>query len=140
MIASVHGACAGIGMSLMMACDLAVAAEGSVFTLAYVHLGVSPDGGSTFFLPRHVGAKRAMEIAMLGDRFDAAKALARRLAQGPADALAATKRLLNRSFDAPLPAQLQAEAESFASCAATEDFNEAVAAFIAKRPPRFGGR
>jgi len=73
----------------------------------------------------------------LGER---TMALARRLAQGPADALAATKRLLNRSFDAPLPAQLQAEAESFASCAATEDFNEAVAAFIAKRPPRFGGR
>jgi 2-(1,2-epoxy-1,2-dihydrophenyl)acetyl-CoA isomerase len=160
-IASVHGACAGIGMSFMMACDLAVAAAGSVFTLAYIHLGVSPDGGSTFFLPRHVGAKRAMEIAMLGDRFDAAKALelglvnevvpadalgdrtvalARRLAQGPADALAGTKRLLNRSLDAPLPVQLQAEAESFASCAATGDFTEAVAAFVEKRPPRFGAR
>jgi len=160
-IASVHGACAGIGMSLMMACDLALAAAGSVFTLAYIHLGVSPDGGSTFFLPRHVGAKRAMEIAMLGDRFDAAKALelglvnevlpaaalgertmalARRLAQGPADALAGTKRLLNRSLDAPLPVQLQAEAESFASCAATGDFTEAVAAFVEKRPPRFGKR
>jgi len=160
-IASVHGACAGIGMSLMMASDLAIAAEGSVFTLAYVHLGVSPDGGSTFFLPRHVGAKKAMEIALLGDRFDAANALAlglvnevvpaaalgerttalaRRLAQGPADALAGTKRLLNRSFDAPLPVQLQAEAESFASCAATGDFTEAVAAFIEKRPPRFATR
>jgi 2-(1,2-epoxy-1,2-dihydrophenyl)acetyl-CoA isomerase len=160
-IASVHGACAGIGMSFMMACDLAIAAEGSVFTLAYIHLGVSPDGGSTFFLPRHVGAKRAMEIAMLGDRFDAGKAielglvnavvpaealaertmaLARRLAQGPADALAGTKRLLNRSLDSPLPVQLQAEAESFASCAATGDFTEAVAAFVQKRPPRFGER
>ena len=160
-IASVHGACAGIGMSFMMACDLAVAAAGSIFTLAYVHLGVSPDGGSTFFLPRHVGAKKAMEIAMLGDRFDAAKALelglvnevvppdalgerttalARRLAQGPADALAGTKRLLNRSFDAPLAVQLQAEAESFANCAATGDFTEAVAAFVEKRPPRFGAR
>jgi 2-(1,2-epoxy-1,2-dihydrophenyl)acetyl-CoA isomerase len=160
-IASVHGACAGFGMSLMMACDLAIAAEGSVFTLAYVHLGVSPDGGSTFFLPRHVGAKRAMEIALLGDRFDAAKALALglvnelvpaaalaertkaladRLAQGPAEALAGTKRLLNHALDAALPVQLQAEAESFANCAATGDFTEAVAAFVAKRPPHFGGR
>jgi 2-(1,2-epoxy-1,2-dihydrophenyl)acetyl-CoA isomerase len=159
-IASVHGAVAGFGMSLLMAADLALASAESVFTLAYVRLGTSPDGGSTFFLPRHVGSKRAMEIALLGDRFDAAKALqwglvnevvpaaelgprtaalAERLSQGPAAALAATKRLLARSLDATLETQLQAEAEGFAQCTATPDFVEGVAAFIGKRPPRFGG-
>jgi 2-(1,2-epoxy-1,2-dihydrophenyl)acetyl-CoA isomerase len=158
-IASVHGACAGFGMSLLMACDLAFAAEDSVFTLAYIHLGVSPDGGSTFFLPRHVGAKKAMEIALLGDRFDAptaqvlglvnwvvpvaalaerSRGLAERLAQGPAEAQAATKRLLGRSLDSSIEAQLQAELEAFARCTATPDFPEAVAAFVEKRPPRFG--
>jgi 2-(1,2-epoxy-1,2-dihydrophenyl)acetyl-CoA isomerase len=158
-IAAVHGACAGFGMSLLMAADLAIAAEDSFFTLAYIHLGVSPDGGSTFALPRHLGAKKAMEIALLGDRFDAAgalalglvnwvvpgpslsersRALAERLAQGPADAQAATKRLLNRSLDRTLEAQLQAELEAFARCTASGDFPEAVAAFVEKRAPRFG--
>jgi 2-(1,2-epoxy-1,2-dihydrophenyl)acetyl-CoA isomerase len=158
-IAAVHGACAGFGMSLMMAADLAVAAEESFFTLAYVHLGVSPDGGSTFALPRHVGAKKAMEIALLGDRFDSATALAlglvnwvvpgaslaersravaQRLTQGPAEALAETKRLLHHSLDRTIEAQLQAELEAFARCTASGDFPEAVAAFVEKRAPRFG--
>jgi 2-(1,2-epoxy-1,2-dihydrophenyl)acetyl-CoA isomerase len=158
-VARVHGPCAGFGMSLMMACDLAVAAEDSVFTLAYTLIGTSPDGGSTWFLPRHVGAKKAMEIALLGDRFDAATALrlglvnrvvpaaeleattaalAAQLAQGPRAAYAATKRLLQASSTASLPEQLVAEAEAFAGCAATEDFAEGVAAFVGKRPPRFG--
>ena len=158
-IAAVHGAVAGIGMSLMLASDLAVAAEDTRFTLAYCHLGTSPDGGSTFFLPRHVGSKKAMEIALLGDRFDAATALrlglvnevvpsaeldrrvgelAMRLARGPAAAYAATKRLLNQSATASLETQLQGEAESFAACTATADFVEGVAAFIGKRPASFG--
>jgi 2-(1,2-epoxy-1,2-dihydrophenyl)acetyl-CoA isomerase len=158
-VASVHGPCAGFGMSLLMATDLAIAAEESFFTLAYIHLAVSPDGGSTFALPRHVGAKKAMEIALLGDRFDAATAqtlglvnwvvpgaslsartaaLAERLAQGPAEAQAQTKRLLNRSLDTTIETQLQAELEAFAGCTTTADFPEAVAAFVEKRPPRFG--
>jgi 2-(1,2-epoxy-1,2-dihydrophenyl)acetyl-CoA isomerase len=158
-IAAVHGAVAGIGMSLMMAADLALAAEDSVFTLAYCRLGTSPDGGSTFFLPRHVGSKKAMEIALLGDRFDAGTALrlglvndivpaaaladrvaalAARLAAGPAEAYAATKRLIGQSGTATIAAQLQAEAECFARCAATPDFAEGVAAFLEKRPPKFG--
>jgi 2-(1,2-epoxy-1,2-dihydrophenyl)acetyl-CoA isomerase len=157
-VAGVHGAVAGIGMSLMMACDLAIAADDTRFTLAYCHLGTSPDGGSTFFLPRHVGLKKAMEIALLGDRFDAATAsrlglinetvpaadlarrvaeLSARLARGPAAAYAATKRLLNQSGSATIETQLQAEAESFAHCAATADFAEGVAAFVGKRPANF---
>jgi 2-(1,2-epoxy-1,2-dihydrophenyl)acetyl-CoA isomerase len=157
-IAGVHGAVAGFGMSLLMACDLALAADDARFTLAYCHLGTSPDGGSTFFLPRHVGSKKAMEIALLGDRFDAAMALrlglvndvvpaadlgprvaelAARLARGPAAAYAATKRLLHQSGSVTIETQLQAEAENFARCAATPDFAEGVAAFVAKRPAKF---
>jgi len=160
-VASVHGPVAGIGMSFLMASDLAIAADDSMYTLAYVHLGVSPDGGSTFFLPRTLGMKRAMQVALLGERFDSktalewglvnwvvpgaelaerTAALAKRLAAGPAQAYAGTKRLLSRSLGNPLESQLQAEAESFAACAGTEDFAEGVAAFIAKRPPRFTGR
>jgi len=160
-IASVHGPVAGIGMSFLMAADLAIAAEDAFFTLAYVHLGTSPDGGSTFFLPRTVGLKRAMQIALLGERFDAktahewglvnwvvpaaelaerTEALARRIASGPRQAYAATKRLLGGSLGAPLEAQLQAEAEGFAGCTASEDFAEGVAAFVQKRAPQFRGR
>jgi 2-(1,2-epoxy-1,2-dihydrophenyl)acetyl-CoA isomerase len=158
-VASVQGACAGAGMSLLMACDLAIATEDSYFTLAYVHLGTSPDGGSTWFLPRHVGMKKASEIALLGDRFGAEEALrlgiinsvvptgeietrtlalAQRLAAGPAAAHASTKRLLQRSITTSFETQLQAEAEGFAGCAVTDDFAEGVRAFLAKRPPRFG--
>jgi 2-(1,2-epoxy-1,2-dihydrophenyl)acetyl-CoA isomerase len=160
-VASVHGPVAGIGMSFLMACDLAIAAEDSIYTLAYCHLGTSPDGGSTFFLARTVGMKRAMEVALLGERFDAktalawglvnwvvpaaalaerTAALAQRLAAGPAEAYAGTKRLLQQSLGTSLETQLQAEAESFARCTGTEDFAEGVAAFIAKRPPKFQGR
>ena len=161
LIASVHGPVAGIGMSFLMASDLAIAADDSFYTLAYCHLGTSPDGGSTFFLPRTLGMKRAMEVALLGDRFDAKTALAlglvnwvvpaaelgdrtavlaRRLASGPVEAYAGTKRLLNQSLGSSLETQLQAEAETFARCTGTEDFVEGVAAFIAKRPPKFQGR
>ena len=160
-VASVNGAAAGFGFSLMMACDLVIAAENAFFTLAYVNLGLSPDGGATFALPRIVGAKKAAEIAFLGDRFDAATArglglvnwvvpaaeledettrLAARLAQGPTEALGCTKVLLNGSLNASLEAQLRAEADSFARCASQGDFAEGVSAFIAKRPPLFGGR
>jgi 2-(1,2-epoxy-1,2-dihydrophenyl)acetyl-CoA isomerase len=159
-VARVHGAVAGFGVSLMLNCDLAYASPDTVFTLAYIRLGTSPDGGSTFFLPRHVGAKRAMEIALLGDRFDAEMALslglvnaivpddaldehvasiAERLARGPSEALAQTKQLLSTSLDRTLEEQLHAEGEAFTRCAATADFVEGVAAFIAKRPPHFGG-
>jgi 2-(1,2-epoxy-1,2-dihydrophenyl)acetyl-CoA isomerase len=159
-IASVHGPVAGIGMSFLMAADLAIASEDAVFTLAYIHLGTSPDGGSSFFLPRTVGMKRAMEVALLGERFDAktarewglvnwvvsatdlperTAALARRLASGPARAYASTKRLLARSIGSSLEEQLQAEAEGFSTCASSEDFVEGVNAFIAKRPARFQG-
>lgn len=159
-LASVHGAVAGFGLSLMCACDLAIAAESSYFTSAYRHLGLTPDGGMSYTLPRLVGLKKAMEIVLLGERFDAAEALklglvnrvvaeteldsatrqlAMALATGPALALRNGKRLLNQSLSQSLSAQLQSEAESFGACAATEDFAEGVRAFLDKRMPRFDG-
>lgn len=158
-IASVRGAAAGFGMSLMLCCDLAVAAESSMFTLAYCHIGSSPDGGSTYFLPRAVGMKHAFEIALLGERFDARRAaelgivnrvvaddelqratdeLAGRLAKGPAAAYAKTKKLLNGSLAAPLNVQLDDERDAFIAGAQTDDFAEGVTAFCEKRKPEFG--
>src|SRR5262245_56461120 len=160
-VASVRGAVAGFGMSLMMACDLALAADSAYFTLAYTLIGTSPDGGSTFALPRIVGQKKAMEIALLGERFDAATAerlglvnrvvpvdslesetqkLAARLAAGPTAVYARTKALLNGSLNASLESQLQREAEAFAQSASEPDFREGLAAFVEKRKPRFTGR
>jgi 2-(1,2-epoxy-1,2-dihydrophenyl)acetyl-CoA isomerase len=155
-IASVSGAAAGFGMSLMMACDLVIAADTAYFSLAYTLIGATPDGGSTFALPRMVGAKKAMEIALLGERFDAAAAerlglvnrvvpyasleqetakLAARLAAGPAAVYARTKALLNASSGASLESQLQREAEAFAQSASEPDFAEGIRAFIEKRKP-----
>ena len=158
-IAAVHGAVAGFGLSLMLAADLVLASEKAYFTLAYSNIALSPDGGATWSLARQVGLKRAMEIALLGERFDAQRAyqlglvnrllapellaseapkLARRLAYGPALALARTKALLNQSFDHSLAEQLLAEQGSFADCAAHPDFSEGLAAFFEKRRPVYG--
>ncbi len=160
-IGSVQGGCAGAGLSFLLACDMAVAADNAFFTLAYIHIGTSPDASGTFFLPRTVGMKKAMEIAMLGDRFDAAtaeslgivnrvvpadnlavetRALADRLAAGPAHAIGNTKELLNASLGNSLEAHLAREAESFADCSTTEDWAEGVTAFAEKRKPQFKGR
>lgn len=157
-VASVQGAAAGFGVSLALACDLVVAADSSVFTLAYRHIGVSPDGSSTYSLPRMAGLKKAMELALLGDRFDAHAALGMglvnwvvpvgelasktaevvgKLTSGPAIALGRTKTLLNASLGNSLESQLAAEEESFLACALGPEFAEGVAAFVEKRKPQF---
>lgn len=159
-VGQLHGAVAGAGMSLAMNLDLAMAAEGTMFTLAYANLGTSPDGGSTFFLPRLVGRRRAMEIALLSNRFDAAKALelglinsvapadslgaeaiklAQKLASGPTLAYARTKELIDQSFENDLSTQLEAERRNFVASTATADFKEGVMAFVEKRKPDFKG-
>ena len=159
-IASCRGAAAGAGVSLALACDLVIAAEDAFFTLAYCKIGTSPDGSSSFHLPRAVGIKKAMEIALLGDRFDAKTAkdigminfvvptetldsetdtLARRLASGPTHVYGNTKALFYRSLESEFESQLQAEAEYFSDCASRKDFKEGVSAFIEKRSPVFTG-
>lgn len=160
-LASVRGACAGLGMSFVLASDLAVAAEGAFFTLAYVRIGTTPDGGASFFLPRTVGMKRAMEIALLSDRIAAAKAheyglvnwvvpddrlefetqeIATRLAQGATQAIARTKQLLSSALGSDLESHLQQEAINFAASTVTEDMAEGIEAFVEKRTPRFLNR
>jgi 2-(1,2-epoxy-1,2-dihydrophenyl)acetyl-CoA isomerase len=160
-IASVRGAAAGAGVSFAACCDLVIAAEDAFFTLAYCHIGTSPDGGSTYALPRAMGTKRAMEMALLGERLDARSmarfglvnfvvpteeleaetaALARRLAAGPTRAYAQAKRLIYASSENQMERQLQMEAEAFADCASSEDFREGVTAFVEKRAAVFRGR
>lgn len=160
-VAALHGAVAGAGLSVALAADLAVAAEGTRFNLAYVNIGTSCDLGASWSLPRVVGLRRALEIALLGDTFDAeaalrtglvnrvvpaaaldaeVDALAARLAGGATLALGRIKRLMRASFDRDLAAQLDAERQAFRASAATADFREGLAAFFGKRPPRFVGR
>src|SRR5579875_1525988 len=157
-VAAVQGAAAGFGLSLVLAADLALAAEDAVFAAGYIHLGTSPDGAMTFTLPRTVGLKRAAELMLLGERFtarralelgivnrlvaadalaDEARAWAARLAAGPRTAQARTKALLQAALGDDLAAQLEREAESFAACAASAEFVEGVRAFLDKRPPLF---
>ena len=160
-VASVEGAAGGFGVSLMLACDLVIAADTSFYTMAYCSIGTSPDGSSTYFLPRAVGLKKAMELALLCERFDAETAkdlgmvnwvvpqhelvgetakLARRIANGPTRAYGNTKKLLNASLHSTLDDQLQAEAESFAQCAGSADFVEGISAFVEKRKAKFKGK
>lgn len=159
-IARVQGAVAGFGLSLANGCDLVFAADDAYFASAYLNIGVTPDGGGTWWLPRIVGTRKAAEIMLLGERFDARVALslgivnrvvpaaeldgavasaAQRLAGGPTLAVRNLKRLLRQSTQRSLAEQLAAEAQSFVQCAGTSDFAEGVGAFVAKRAPNFHG-
>lgn len=158
-VARVHGACAGFGMSLMCACDLAIASDDAYFSTAYRQIGLTPDGSGTWSLPRVVGLRKAMELVLLSPRLDAKEAaaiglvnrvvpaveldatvesVARSLASGPPLALRNARRLVRESLDHTLSEQLDAEAASIAQCAGTDDFVEGITAFLEKRPPRFG--
>lgn len=160
-LASVQGAAAGFGLSLILNCDLAIASDDSFFTLAYRHIGLSADGGATYFLPRVVGERKALEIALLGERFTAQEAkannilnwvvpkdqlvaetekLARKLADGPTYALGVAKKLIRNSFDNSWDEHSHREAEGLAACAATEDHFEGLNAFLEKRKANFKGK
>ena len=158
-VGRVHGAVAGFGLSLMNACDLVVAADSAYFASAYRNIGLTPDGGGSWALPRIVGARRALEIMLLAERFDAQQALAwglvnrvvpaaelddavaavvTSLCDGPRVAVRNAKRLVRESLAQSLSGQLAAEAASFGACAATPDFAEGIRAFLEKRPAQFG--
>lgn len=160
-IAGVHGAAAGLGAALALACDLIVCAESAYFLLAFVRLGLIPDGGAAYMLATRVGYGRAAELAMLGERLPAPRALewgavnevypddefegravefAGRLAAGPTIALGSMKRVLRAGAHAALEAQLELEAELQQANATTYDYPEGVAAFREKRRPQFMGR
>jgi 2-(1,2-epoxy-1,2-dihydrophenyl)acetyl-CoA isomerase len=160
-LGSLKGPVAGGGMSLALGLDLLVAADDATFNLAYARVAASPDCGGSWALPRLVGVRKALEIALLSETIDAAQALhlglvnrvvpratleeettklALRLAAGPAVAHGNIKALIRGSFQRDHAAQLDAEARSFAECAATADFTEATDAFFEKRKPVFGGR
>ncbi|GAB3629735.1 hypothetical protein GCM10027419_45900 [Pandoraea terrae] len=159
-VASVHGAVAGAGLSITLAADLAIAADDTTFSTAYIKIGASPDASSSWHLPRIVGLRKAMEICLLGERIDAhealrlslvnrvvptadlvaqTEALVQRLAAGPTVALARTKQLLRAAQTSDLASQLSAEHEAFRSCAALEDFREGVNAFFDRRKPQYRG-
>ncbi len=160
-IASLHGAVAGAGVSLAMACDLAIAADNARFTLAYSRIGASLDGSSSWSLPRIVGLRKALELALLAETIDAQEALrlnlvnrvvpsadlqaqtdalARRLADGPTFAFGRIKALLRQSFETPLAVQMEVEHAAFLACTDTHDFAEGLNAFFEKRPAAFTGR
>lgn len=160
-VAAINGPAVGIGCSLALCCDLILAAESAYFLLAFVNIGLVPDGGSSLFVPTRVGMAHASELAMLGERLPAeralewglinrvvaderlaeeARALGARLAAGPTRSYAGTKRQLNNWLYARMGEQLQLEARIQGEMASTDDFVEGAMAFAQKRQARFSGR
>lgn len=158
-VCAVNGIAAGAGMSLVLACDIAIAAKSASFVQAFVGIGLLPDAGATYFLPRAVGHARAMALMMTAEPTSAAeaarmgliwcavddealegevRAMADRLAAAPAGALAAIKRALHASADNDLRTQIALEADEQRRLGRSADFREGVSAFVEKRPPRFG--
>jgi 2-(1,2-epoxy-1,2-dihydrophenyl)acetyl-CoA isomerase len=159
-IAAVNGPAVGIGCSLALCCDLILAGESAYFLLAFVNIGLVPDGGSSLFLPTRIGMARATELSMLGERLGATQALdwglinrvvaddrllaeagelAARLAAGPTRSYAGTKRQLNNWLYSRMDEQLELEARIQQEMAGSPDFVEGALAFVEKRPARFSG-
>ena len=160
-IAAVNGIAAGASMSLALACDIVLAAKSAYFLQAFCHIGLVPDAGSTYFLPRLVGSGKAMGLAMLGDKLPAedaekmgliwksypddglmpaAEELAKRLASGPTAGYALIKKAMNESLGNDLETQLAVERDFQQKASQTEDFIEGVSAFLGKRKANFKGR
>lgn len=159
-IAAVNGVCAGAGTNFALSCDLVLAAEDATFNEAFVRIGLSPDCGGTYFLPRAIGEKLAAEMLMTGSTLSAQRAekigminrvvpaeelmpaaldLAGKLAAGPTAAIGRVKRMLNASYGNDLASQLKLEADCQIESGQSPDFQEGVIAFFEKRPPNFKG-
>ena len=159
-VAAVNGPAVGIGCSLALCCDLILAAESAYFLLAFVNIGLVPDGGSSLFVPTRIGMARATELSMLGERLPAQKALewglinrvvvdellaeeasalVARMAAGPTRSFAGTKRQLNNWLYQRMDEQLELEAQIQREMSQSKDFFEGAMAFVEKRPPRFTG-
>jgi 2-(1,2-epoxy-1,2-dihydrophenyl)acetyl-CoA isomerase len=160
-IAAVNGPAAGAGMSLALACDIVIAAQSATFIQAFTRIGLVPDAGSTFFLPRLIGTARAKGLTLLAEPLAAAQAeawgliwkavpddmlmaeamaLARKLAQGPTFALGLTKAAIDASLENDLDSQLALERDFQQAASGSQDFREGVTAFLEKRPARFAGK
>lgn len=160
-VAAVNGICAGAGTNIALACDIVIAAENASFNEAFVKIGLSPDCGGTFFLPRAIGEKLAAELFMTGESVTAERAaqfgminrvvpaedlmtdalvIAEKLASAPTGAIGRIKKMLNASYSNNLEDQLALEHKCQIESGRSEDFKEGVAAFFEKRPPRFKGR
>ena len=160
-VAALHGPVYGAGVGIALACDMRIAAESARFSVAFIKIGLMPDAGVSFFLPRVVGLGRAMEMSMLGDAVDAeeahriglvnrvvsddtlaeeAAALAQRLAAMPTSALGKVKHSLYASFESDLETALEREAEGQTFCGYTQDHRDGLSAFFEKREARFTGR
>jgi 2-(1,2-epoxy-1,2-dihydrophenyl)acetyl-CoA isomerase len=160
-VAAVNGVCAGAGTNFALACDLVVAADNATFNEAFVRIGLSPDCGGTFFLPRAIGEKLAAEMFMTGETVTAERAaqfgminrvvpadnltieatlLAKKLAAGPTGSIGRIKKMLNASYSNDISAQLALEHECQIESGRSSDFKKGVAAFFERRPPNFTGQ
>lgn len=160
-LAAVNGTAAGAGFSLVMACDLAISAESAVYTMAYTNAGLSPDGSSTYYMPRKIGDRRTRELMLTNRVLKAAEALewgivnrvvaddavveeslqlARKIASGPTAAFGKVKELLDGSFDHSLETQMELEARAISHLITTADGQEGLDAFLNKRKPDFKGQ
>jgi 2-(1,2-epoxy-1,2-dihydrophenyl)acetyl-CoA isomerase len=161
LVMAVNGSAGGGGMSLACAGDIVLAGESARFTMAYTRIGLTPDGSSTYYLPRIIGLRRTMELALTNRTLSAheaeaiglvtrvvpddqliaqAETLGNELAQGPTRAYGGVKRLLYSSLNTPLHEQMELESEWIAEMARTWDAQEGIAAFVAKRAPKFNGQ
>jgi 2-(1,2-epoxy-1,2-dihydrophenyl)acetyl-CoA isomerase len=160
-VCAVNGVAAGAGANIALACDIVIAAKSASFIEAFAKLGLIPDTGGTYFLPRALGTARAMGLALLGDKLSAEQAaawgliwqcvedadfpaavekLATHFASAPTRGLARTKQAIYASPANTLDAQLDLERDLMRELGYTDDYREGVAAFVEKRPPRFTGR
>lgn len=160
-VCAVNGVAAGAGANIALACDITVAVESSAFIQAFSSIGLIPDSGGTYFLPRLIGRQKATALMMLADKISAAEAkdlgmiyevysveefeeksmaIALKLASRPTVGLGLTKRLLNETFNNTLEEQLNREGEEQVTAASSQDYKEGVQAFLEKRKPTFTGK